>query len=108
MIKYINRIKFMDHLIKRKATGNLETFARKNRISKSTLSEIIQEMKELGFPIKYDRTRNTYYYEQDGEMIKCLFLKYGEVLTRNETQKIGKDEELCFSKTAIFELCQNS
>jgi hypothetical protein len=46
-------------MTKRKATGDLTTFAKRNRLSKSALAEVIAEMKELGFPIKYDRKTNT-------------------------------------------------
>ncbi len=48
MKKYINRITFIDYLIKKKATGDLEAFARKNNVSARTLSDILKEMKELG------------------------------------------------------------
>lgn len=104
--RYINRLKYIDHMIKKKATGDLGAFAAKNRLSKSGLSEVLNEMKKMGFPIKYDRSRGTYYYEEDGEMIKCLFLKYGEILVREETQCIKVTDELCFSPKAVFELCK--
>lgn len=104
-IKYIKRLQFIDHLIKKKATGDLVTFAKKNNLSKSALSEILNEMKEMGFPIKYDRTRKSYYYYDDGQMIRCLFLKYGDVLGRDETKVVMSPDQLCFSPTAIFELC---
>lgn len=107
IIKHINRIIFNDYLIKTKKTGNLQTLAKKNGVSKSTMSDIIVEMKSLGFPIRYDRQRNTYQYEEEGEMIKSLFMKYGEVLNRNEMQCIGSTEDICFSERAIFKLCKN-
>lgn len=105
LVKYIKRVQYIDFMIRKKATGDLESFAKKNRLSKSTLSEIINQLKEMGFPIKYDRSRRTYYYEEEGEMIRCLFLKYGEVVTRGESVQIGEADKLCFSPSAIFELC---
>ena len=60
-------------LIKKRATGDRMSFANKAGMSKSMLSEYIQEMKELGFPIRYCRRQNTYYYEYDGIMVKSLF-----------------------------------
>jgi hypothetical protein len=109
ILRHIKRLQFIDFLIKKRATGDLETFAKKNRLSKRGLTVVIQQMKEMGFPIKYDRSRNTYYYEEEGEMVKCLFIKKGEVLSREEVAKItcGDANDLCFSKTAIFELCEN-
>lgn len=106
MKKYINRIAFIDYLIRKKATGDLEAFARKNDVSTRTLSDILKDMKELGFPIKFDRSKNSYVYEEEGEMIKSLFLKYGDVLSRDEMKQIGTVENLCFSEKAVFVLCK--
>ncbi len=60
ILKHIKRLKYIDYLIKRKATGDLENFASKNGLSKRAMSDVLNEMKELCFPIKYDRTRYTY------------------------------------------------
>ncbi len=109
ILRQIKRLQYIDYVIGKKATGSLETFARKNRLSKRGLAIILQEMKEMGFPIKYSRQQNTYYYEEEGEMVKCLFIKYGELLSREDTANITSGaENLCFSKVAVFEVCDNS
>jgi len=109
ILRQIKRLQYIDYIIRRKATGSLETFAEKNRLSRSGLAVILQEMKEMGFPVKYSRQLNSYYYEEEGEMVKCLFVKEGEVLTRGEAANIGNQtENLCFSKVAVFEICENS
>jgi len=107
LLKYIKRLKYIDYMIKRKATGNPEHFANKNGLSKRAMTDVLNEMKELGFPIKYDRGRNTYYYDEAGEMVKNLFIKDGQVLSKEQIAKIGKDENLCFSEITVFELCEN-
>lgn len=106
ILKHIKRLKYIDYLIKRKATGDLENFANKNGLSKRAMSDVLNEMKELGFPIKYDRTRYTYYYDEMGEMVKSLFVKDGQILTTEQAAEIGKDDKLCFSEITIFELCK--
>lgn len=109
VIRHIKRLQYIDYIIRRKATGNLETFAEKNRMSKRGLAAILQEMKEMGFPVKYSRQLNSYYYEEEGEMVRCLFVKHGELLSRDEAAGIGDQaENLCFSKVAVFEICENS
>ncbi len=30
-------------------------------------------MKELGFPIEYDKSRKTYFYQKDGKLVNNLF-----------------------------------
>ncbi len=108
ILRQIRRLQFIDFIIKRKATGNLETFAKKNGLSKRGIAMILHEMKEMGFPIKYSRTLNSYYYEEDGEMVKYLFIKKEQLLSREETARLGAIDSLtlCFSKTKIFEVCK--
>lgn len=106
LLKHLNRLKYMDFMIKRKATGNLETFARKNSLCKRALAEVLHEMRELGFPIKFDRNKNTYYYSEEGKMVERLFVKEGKILSKEEAAKVGDINSLCFSETSIFQLCK--
>lgn len=107
---YLKRLEFIDFLTRRKATGNLEVFAAKNRLSKNGLLHVLKEMKEIGFPIKYSRRLNSYYYEKDGQMVKSLFIDNGQILSRSELQSIGNKDvkDICFSDVTIFELCDSS
>lgn len=107
LTKYINRIKYVDYLIKRKATGDLNKLAEKNKLCKSAMAAFLNEMKSLGFPIKYDRTRKSYYYDEAGEMVKNLFVKDGQILTKDEIANISLQSDLCFSELTVFELCEN-
>jgi len=81
ILRYIQKVEFLHRLIEKKATGNRDEFASKAGMSKSMLSEYIQEMKELGFPIRYDRQKRCYYYEYDGIMVKSLFVYENETST---------------------------
>lgn len=106
LLKHIQRLKYIDYMIKRKATGDLETFAGKNGLCKRAMTDVLTEMKQLGFPIKYDRCRNTYYYDQAGEMVKSLFIKDGQILTKEQFANIGNEDNLCFSEITVFTLCK--
>lgn len=106
-IKYLRRLEFVNYLIKKKATGNLDNFARKNGISKRAMSDFINQLRDMGADIRYDRTRKTYYYSTNGEIVCSKFMEYGEVLTRIETSEVCKVENLCFSEKAIFIPCNN-
>jgi len=94
-------------MIKRKATGDLEDFARKNGLCKRAMTDVLTEMKELGFPIKYDRIRKTYYYDELGEMVKYLFAKEGQTSGEQTAALTDQDDNLCFSAITVFELCRN-
>ena len=119
ILRHLRRLQFIDYLIQRKATGNLQTFAHKNRISQSLLMNILKEMKEMGFPIKYSRINNSYYYEETVKEdlvkpkptgLKKLYLNLQElnnvqVLTREQLKNIGGVHNLCFSESDVFEKC---
>lgn len=49
-------------------------FSRKLDISESTLYEFLGLMKDLGAPIKWDNSRNSYVYEPEGKM-ELKFIK---------------------------------
>ena len=109
LLTYIRRLQFIDFLIKRKATGDLQTFANKNSLSKSHMELVLKEMKGLGFPLKYSRILHTYYYEKEGEMTKSLFV-LGSALSREEMKKIKLENindinNLCYSEKTIFKPC---
>ena len=64
-------MQYIDFIVKKKATGNPTIFAEKSGLSKSGLAAILSEMREMGFPIKYSKELNSYYYEEDGKMPVC-------------------------------------
>lgn len=77
LLKYIDRLKRMDDLIRRKATGNAEEFAEKLGISPSQLFQDLKEMKELGAPVNYCHISRSYLYTRDCGVI--LNFKSGNI-----------------------------
>jgi hypothetical protein len=73
LLKYIERLKRMDDLIRRKATGCAEEFAAKLHISKSQLFQDLKEMKELGAQVEYCSIRKSYCYINDCRLIVNFF-----------------------------------
>jgi len=106
-IHHFKRVQFIDYLVKKKATGDLETFAKKNRLSKRGLTNVLKEMREMGFPIKFSRSLNSYYYTEEGGLVKNLFVfKKEDILSREELRLMKTtSENLCFSETTVFEIC---
>lgn len=70
---YIERLKYVDYLLRTKATGNLSSLSKKLNLSRSHTVEFLNQMKAHGFPIKYCRKLGCYYYFEEGEMVKHLF-----------------------------------
>jgi hypothetical protein len=75
MIRYFKKIQLLDTLIRKKGTGNQKEFAKRVGISRALLNIYLNEMKELGFPINYNRAKCTYYYEEEGKIVSSLFEK---------------------------------
>lgn len=69
MIKYFNRIQRMDQLIRFKSTGKPSEFAKKMEISERWLYELLNEMREMGAKIEFDKQLNSYVYTIPGEFI---------------------------------------
>lgn len=65
----------MDYLIRSKATGNPDQFAKKLEISRRTLLANLQEIKALGCSIAYCRTRECYYYTEEEETLAKIINK---------------------------------
>lgn len=62
LLKYIERFKRMDDLIRRKATGAPDEFASRLNISKSMLMYELNDLKDLGAEVDYCSTTKSYYY----------------------------------------------
>ena len=69
LFKYIARLQRMDSLIAMRATGTPEEFAYKMKLSRSTLFEMLQEMKGMGVDIRYSSSCETYYYADERRII---------------------------------------
>lgn len=65
LFKYIDRINLMDRLIRQGRTGTPAEFANRLGLSVSRLARIIDCLKGIGAPLKYDRTRESYYYNEE-------------------------------------------
>ena len=62
----IHRLYSLDYYIRTKSTGTPRQLANKLNICERQAREYINLFRELGAPVKYDRTRSTYYYEFEG------------------------------------------
>ncbi|WP_103068719.1 hypothetical protein [Aquimarina sediminis] len=65
VIRQIELIERMDQLIRLQATGTPEDFAYRLRISKTKLYRILNIMKELNAPLKYDFTLQSFVYAEE-------------------------------------------
>lgn len=62
----IVRLNSLDYYIRTKSTGTPKQLAIKLNLCERQTREYVNLFKELGAPVKYDRSRNCYYYEFEG------------------------------------------
>lgn len=68
VLKYVQRLRRIDHLIKRRATGNPESFANKVGLCRSSLMDYLRELREMGAPISYCKRRESYIYREEKQL----------------------------------------
>ena len=66
--KYIERIKYLDELIRKESTGRPDELASRLGVSRAQLYNIIDELKTEGLEINYTRKRNTFYYTSNHKL----------------------------------------
>src|SRR5659263_310327 len=64
VFEYLDRISMMHKLVSRQRTGTPEEFARQLGVSRTSLYELIDELRSRGAPIAYSKTAKTFFYRQ--------------------------------------------
>jgi len=70
--KYIERIRFTDSLIRKKATESVKTLAKKLNPSEVGTYKFINELEVEDFPIAFSKKDKNYYYTPDGNLSNIL------------------------------------
>ncbi|TAH22160.1 MAG: hypothetical protein EAZ08_01495 [Cytophagales bacterium] len=66
--EFVDRVSRFDQLIRQGRTGNYQKTADRLEISKSTLYELIERMKDMGAPVAYCPIRQSYIYTEEGRI----------------------------------------
>ncbi|TRX72454.1 HTH domain-containing protein [Carboxylicivirga sp. M1479] len=100
LLHTLERLKQINELIKTKSTGKPKEFSKKIGISESHLYRCINEIKEMGAPIKFCRKRDSYYYEKTFE----IKVNYSiELVSEEESRKINAGFNLNNSSLLFYE-----
>jgi biotin operon repressor len=62
VFEYLDRISVMHKLVLRQKTGTPEEFARQLGVSRTSLYELIDELRSRGVPIAYSKSARTFFY----------------------------------------------
>lgn len=85
VFEYLDRINRMHRMVQRKATGTPDECARHLGVSRTTLYELIDELRIHGAPIVYSKSARTYFYNSPFDISITCTLK---PLTLNEKKEI--------------------
>ncbi|MDL2314630.1 HTH domain-containing protein [Bacteroidales bacterium OttesenSCG-928-C19] len=86
------KLERLDQLIRLKATGSPEELADKMNTSKRTIFRTINDLKEIGCPIYFDKQKNSYCYQHPGK----LMIKF-EVIDDKQLSQITGGKNYAFS-----------
>jgi predicted DNA-binding transcriptional regulator YafY len=76
-IEHLHLLRRLDQLIRRKATGTPQAFARQLCVSRASLYRHLDLLAELGASVAYCRLRQTFHYEEEGKLY-LAFVPQGE------------------------------
>jgi predicted DNA-binding transcriptional regulator YafY len=88
----------MHKLVSRRRTGNPEEFARQLGVSRTSLYELIDELRSRGAPISYSKSAKTFFYSQPYEIAVTCSLR---PLTCNEEKEYAGGMNI-FSRILFF------
>jgi biotin operon repressor len=105
VFEYLERISRMHKLVSRQLTGTPVEFAEQLGVSRTSLYELIDELRSRGAPIAYSKSARTFFYRQPYEIeITCSL----RPLTCNEIKENSGGENILnrilFFRTLIPEL----
>lgn len=63
LFEQLKQIRRIDTLIQRKGTGTPEELARRLEVSRATVFRYIQALRDMGAPVSYCKSRQSYVYE---------------------------------------------
>lgn len=84
-IKQIERLRRLHHFIKTRQTGSPKELAERLHISERQVYNMIDYLKDIGAKIKFSRSEQTYFYENDFDILINVSV---EIMLKDEVLKI--------------------
>jgi biotin operon repressor len=98
LFEYLDRISMMHKLVSRQKTGTPEELAQRLGVSRTSLYELIDELRSRGAPISYSKSSKTFFYRQPYDITVTCTLK---PLAYNEAKEHSGGIKI-FSKILFF------
>lgn len=105
LFEYLERISTMHKLVSRQKTGTPDELARRLGVSRTSLYELIDELRSRGAPISYSKSAKTFFYSQPYDIAVTCTLKpltYAEA--KEHAGGINNFSRILFFRTLPCEL----
>jgi biotin operon repressor len=105
VFEYLDRISMMHKLVLRQRTGTPEEFARRLGVSRTSLYELIDELRSRGAPIAYSKSAKSFFYKQPYDIsVTCTLrpLTYAE--EKENAGGVKFFSRILFFRTLHYEL----
>jgi predicted DNA-binding transcriptional regulator YafY len=105
VFEYLDRISRMHKLVSRQNTGTPEEFARQLGVSRTSLYELIDELRSRGVPIAYSKSAKTFFYRQPYDIkVTCLLRPLTYTETKENEGGTTFFSKILFSRTQPSDL----
>jgi hypothetical protein len=88
VLKGIIKLYELDRQLHKGSTGNARILAKKVGVSRSTLFNLFEELKNIGAEIDYDNRNQTYFYKKEIRIVFAIGRETDNYLMVNDLKKI--------------------
>ena len=74
-LKQIQQLRKLHLMIKQEATGNPKMVAKKMHVSERQVYNLIEQLRTMDAPVRFNRRANTYYYTNNFELLVNISVK---------------------------------
>jgi biotin operon repressor len=105
VFEYLDRISMMHKLVSRQKTGTPEEFAGQLGVSRTSLYEMIDELRSRGVPIAYSKSAKTFFYRQPYDIaVTCSMRPLTYLEEKESTGGTNISPKILFFRTLPSEL----
>lgn len=105
VFEYLDRISMMHKLVSRQRTGTPNEFASRLGVSRTSLYELIDELRSRGAPIVYSKSAKTFLYRQPYEIaVTCSLRPLSEKEGKENSGGLKLFSRVLFSRTLPTDL----
>jgi biotin operon repressor len=105
VFEYLDRISMMHKLVSRQNSGTPEEFARQLGVSRTTLYELIDELRSRGVPIAYSKSAKTFFYREPYDIaVTCSLRPLTHVETKENEGGSVISSKILFFRTLSSDL----